>query len=185
MHNIEHHTYPENVNKQKVYKELKNYVEHECWQEGGSLEPIRWETGVILKSREEAEKWIESHDRGWYDQLAVRYEHPMTTNSNTKQFDEKIMKAYENYNSKESVVYPHTRTSEFIGCSKCNSRLSRTHLNNNFCPVCNADLRPETTLKAIKAAKLKWEKAQNEKREYLRKHAKKEILWMVKIEYHT
>lgn len=184
MHNIQHYIYQENVDKKKVFAELQNYVEHECWQEGGSLDHIRWETYPVLESQEEAEKWIEKNDRGWYDNLAVRFKRPVRTNMPTK-FDEKIKKAYENYSSKNSVVYPKTRTSEFIGCAKCKSKLAREHLNTNFCPVCRADLRPETTIAAIKAAEAKWRKVQQEKTDYINKHAKKEVCWLVKIEYHT
>lgn len=28
---------------------------------------------VVLKNRDEAKKWIERNDSGWYDQLAVKY----------------------------------------------------------------------------------------------------------------
>lgn len=47
------------------------------------------------------------------------------------------------------------RTSAFIGCVKCGSKLSRVHLTSNKCPVCHEDLRSTTELNAIDALKKK------------------------------
>ena len=185
-HNIEYYDYKENVDKKKVWAELNEYVEHCTWQEGGSgLESIRW-NDHICASYEEAKEWIRQHDRGWYDQLAVKFYSPLFQKSaKTEELDKKIKEAYDVYSKRNNICYPKTRTSEFIGCSKCKSRLASKYLSGNFCPICRADLRPDTTLKAITAAKNKWENAQKTKRDYIDKHSKKEIFWLVKIEYHT
>lgn len=186
MHNIEHYDYQENVNRKEVQADLSRYVSHQTWQEGGcGIEPIRW-NDHICTSYEEAEQWIKEHDRGWYDQLAVKYYSPLKTKTaKTEELDEKIQETYKVYNSRNSICYPKTRTSEFIGCGKCKSRLASQYLSGNYCPVCRADLRPDSTLKSIAAARNKWENAQKMKKEYLDKHSKKEIRWLVKIEYHT
>ena len=46
-------------------------------------------------------------------------------------------------------------------------------------------MRPEYILKSIQAAKNKMERAEKEVSDYAKKKGKKEIRWLVKIEYHT
>lgn len=186
MHNIQHYIYPEKVDKRKVFDELNDYVEHECWQEGGSLDNIRWETYPILKTQQEAEEWIKKHDKGWYDNLAVRFEHPIKfSNEKTKQLAEETRKTCAEYRARSAKLYKDTVTSAFIGCKTCGSKLSRTHLRGNNCPVCSAELRPEHMLKSVAAAYNKYKRAVDAENEYTLKHSKKEICWLVKIEYHT
>ena len=187
MHNIEYYDYRENVDKKAVQADLDEHVSHETWQEGGAgLEPIRW-NNYVCKNEEEARKWIEEHDSGWYDQLAVKFYDPIRGEKSPKidELDARIQETYKVFRDRSNVIYPKIRTSEFIGCSNCGSRLASKFLNRNTCPVCNKDLRPETMLKSIEAARTKWQKAQENKKEYIEKHSKKEIRWLVKIEYHT
>ena len=63
--------------------------------------------------------------------------------------------------------------------------MNSQYLSGNFCPICHADLRPESTLKSIATAQNKWKKAQRERENYINTHGTKEINWLVKIEYHT
>lgn len=188
MHNIEHYDYPEKVNKKTVQSELNDYVSYETRGEGGGgIDPIRW-NDVVCKSYDDAIKWIESHDKGWYDCLAVKYEEPiksLTKSAKEAELEQKELEARKLYGDRSNALYPRTRTSEFIGCSKCGSRLANKYLNSNFCPVCRADLRPETTLNSIRAAKDKWERAKNALKDYQMNHGRKEVRWLVKIEYHT
>lgn len=187
-HNIEHYDYAEKADKQKIQKDLSTYVSHCTWQEGGhGIPQIRWNE-FICESYDEAKDWIEAHDKGWYDCLAVKYKEPVREKVKSAKLIELEKKATEAgalYSQRTNLLYPRTRTSEYIGCSKCGSRLASKYLNSNHCPVCKADLRPETMLKSILAAKNKWAKAMDEKDEYIKKHSKKEIRWLVKIEYHT
>ena len=186
MHNIEYYDYKETVNKKAIQAELDDYVEHKTWEEGGGdTAGIRWNDNVVCESYDAAKKWIEKHDQGWYDCLAVKYLSPVTNRLDLKEYDDKVKEAYNVYFKRDKAIYPKTRTSEFIGCSKCKSRLATAMLRGNFCPVCGFDLRPESTLKAIETAINKWKKAQEARQEYINKHSKKETRWLVKIEYHT
>ena len=75
-HNIKYFEYKEDVDRKKVQTNLDNYVAHEDFEEGcsGLNSPIRWiENCGVLNSYEEALEYIKSHDKGWYDSLAVRY----------------------------------------------------------------------------------------------------------------
>ena len=72
-HNVKHLDYHCSVSQRQVQKRLDNYVACEDWQEGASglPNPIRW-IDRLCKSRDEAMEYIKSHDRGWYDCLAVQ-----------------------------------------------------------------------------------------------------------------
>ena len=187
MHNIEYYDYKEDVNKKSIQADLNNYVEHATWQEGGhGIEPIRW-NDFVCKNKEEAKEWIEKHDSGWYDQLAVKYYAPVLGEKSAKidELDAKIHETFRMYKERSNAIYARTRTSNFIGCSNCGSKLATKYLNKNYCPVCGYELRPDTIMKSINAAITKWKKAEQDKKDYIEKHSKKTVRWLVKIEYHT
>ena len=60
MHNIEYYTYPENVNKEKVYYTLDAHATNPCDGESGSglSSNIRWLSSNVFRSLEEARKKI-------------------------------------------------------------------------------------------------------------------------------
>ena len=73
-HNIRHFDYHCSRSQRQIQKRLDNFVACADYEEGavGLPQPIRW-IDRVCKNREEAEEYIESHDRGWYDCLAVKY----------------------------------------------------------------------------------------------------------------
>lgn len=192
-HNIQHYDYPENVDKEKVFADLANYVRHEDWQEGGHLSKIHWIPGPVLESRDAAEKYIEKHDNGWYDCLAVRYRQPKSGVQSKAYLDlqQRFRKADMRYRELNQEVYAATVSSAYIGCKNCGSKLSRKHLlscnRGNYCPVCNADLRPASTLEKIRKAHASMleigKKMDQEKCRMAKRNG--EVRWLVKIEYHT
>ena len=183
MHNIEYFNYQENVDKNKVTTEIDEYIS-DNGEYGGN--GVRWCRDKICSNIEEAKKWIEDHDQGWYDQLAIRYYKSIPSKTaKLKELEEKVNETYKDYYKKDHVSYPKTRTSEFIGCAKCKSRMKTEYLFSNSCPICRADLRPDTMLKTIAAAKNRWEKAKLTLANYTNKTGTKEVRWLVKIEYHT
>ena len=187
-HNIEHYTYKENVSKKKIQAELDNYVKHCTWQEGGSgTGGIRWIDHVVCKNYEEAKEYIEKHDRGWYDCLAVRYYEYINAPDNVKlkELHDASQAAMNEWGKRDHALYPAALTSSLITCKRCGSKLSREWLHKNVCPVCGVDLRPEHIMKSIEAAKNKYLRAHEKEEEYRQKHLKKEPYWLVKIEYHT
>ena len=102
-----------------------------------------------------------------------------------KELKQKSSDVYAEYQRRDRLLYSQVVTSAFIGCKNCGSRLARKYLCANSCPVCHAELRPEHMLKSISSAKNKWDRTQREVNEYIRKKGKKEVKWLVKIEYHT
>ena len=192
-HNIKHRVYDENVDKKKVQAEWDNYVRHECWQEGASGlgQPIRW-IDHICANEEEAEEYIKNHDRGWYDQLAVKFrEHPKTEPSKAlvslmeRRANE--AKKYSDYAKAHSVS---TFKAEYIGCPKCGSKLKRELLRGDWCPLCRAELRSKTTIETLdryskNILELDKKIRAEEKKQAEKNAAKATVKWLVKIEYHT
>ena len=75
MHNIKFSSYHCSVSKKQIEKRLDAFVAREDYMEGatGLPSPIRWITNVVCSNETEATEYIQAHDKGWYDCLAVRY----------------------------------------------------------------------------------------------------------------
>lgn len=188
-HNIRYASYPEKVNKNAVQKDWDHYVRMEDWQEGASglPNPIRWIENPVYRSREDAEEAISKLDKGWYDQLAVKYYEniPRKTDSKLKELEDARTEAMKEYDKRSTTVYPATLQANLITCKKCGSKLAKSYLKYNHCPLCSEDLRPDHILKSIAAAKAKYDRRIKEVEDYKKKHSNKNICWLVKIEYHT
>lgn len=190
-HNIEYFDYDISKNPKDIEANLANYVQHETWQEGGSMSPIRWLKQSPLPDRNAAEQFIKRHDKRWYDCLAVRYKEPVMTQA-IRDAQKAEAAAWKKYNDLGNEIYVTTLTSEFISCKVCKSKLNRKMLAipqsgipKNVCPVCHAELRPKSTLERIDRAKKAAEKASEHTNEVARKSKKQNVRWLVKIEYHT
>lgn len=199
-HNISHYTYSLNVNKREVEEEMNELVRHEDWQEGASglPNPIRW-VDRTFNTRDEAEAYIENEDRKhWYNCMAVKYKtvkHDALRQSKQSKKEEELTAAIkaqmDNLNKIEKGASVQNRTSEYIGCEKCGSKLKRTLLKTERCPLCGNDLRSKTNLDRMANARAKYNEliqkrdAEEKKRIESLKKTAGEIRWLVKIEYHT
>lgn len=189
-HEIRHFEYKDNIKRDWVQGELDNFVKHEDWQEGcsGLAAPIRWCEQVICDSYDDAEKWIEEHDRGYYDQLAVRFRDTSSAKSKKiSELESKLREASIGWRDAETQRYADTVKSSFVGCKKCGSKLAREYLRNtNLCPLCRTDFRSPTTLASIAAKKEKMEHIRQMLADEKKKVGSKngEVKWLVKIEYH-
>lgn len=190
-HNIHHATYPENVNKAKVQHEWDEYARHEDWQEGcsGLGQNIRW-LNPICESEEKAYEFLGNNDRGWYDQLAVRYkEYPRA--KPTKEVDDlkrRLKEGRERITKINEQAAIQNRTSAKIGCPKCESQLALKYLRGQTCPLCGTDLRSPTNLDRLNKARQNVRDLEEKLKAAEEKEARKlkpEIRWLVKIEYHT
>lgn len=198
-HNIHHSVYSEKVNKQQVQRYWDEYAAREDWQEGccGLGSDIRW-IDHICSNLEEAEEYIEKHDDGCYDQLAVKFKSvpKVELKSSTLERLQKQIKSYEDkiveFDQKHSVA---TLKAEFITCPQCKSKLAKEWLvkrgHNHRCPICGQqDIRAEYIAETINGYKEKireWQKQlKAEEKKLAEKLDKKAtIKWLVKIEYHT
>lgn len=71
MHAIQYLEFTSRKSANTIRKECAEIAD----QDGdykGQIREIRFNTNV-LNNREEAEKWIEAHDHGWYDNLAIKF----------------------------------------------------------------------------------------------------------------
>lgn len=191
MHNIGMRTYPLNVNKDEVKKELDGFVAHEDWREGCTRlwNDIRW-LDVTLESYDKAEAYINAHDRGNYDNLAVKFRCTDDSVKNTSKYktlaerEKRLIKEYYDMNS---ALYLRTVKSAYVTCRKCGSKIASKVWGSNKCPVCGQDFRSDTMLERISAKRKAYEKASKERAEYCEKYSQKngKVEWLVKFEYHT
>lgn len=202
-HNIEYRSYPEKVDKKAVVADLNDYVRHVDWQEGASglLYPIRWLTDDPRPNYEDAQEFLKKHDKGYYDNLAVRYLVPKgdathrieTAVAKHASAADKAFQAYNILREKLLADFMETKT-RYIGCKHCGSRLSKDYLKDAVCPLCKMSLLSDTatarlekarekvlqTKKDLTAAKTKaGETMQKETGKYFT------VKWLVKYEYHT
>ena len=184
-HNVKLFTYPISKSQAEITQELSSYVEHACWQEGGTLGRIRWLSNKIYDSYDAAEAAIEKQDKGWYDNIAVQF-HQCDDDKKLMVLREKESAAWKAYRTADSAVFAADFLSKMISCKKCGSKLNREYLKFNYCPLCHADMRSPTLLKKIDRLKKAAEAASKAVEDYRQELGRKSknVFWMVKIEYH-
>lgn len=138
---------------------------------------------IICDSREEAETLIESLDRGFYDDHAVRYKieaEPSKQMIAERERADKIMQARLEYEAKHSLF---NRKSKFVGCKNCGSKLSLEHLSDYKCPVCGDDLRADYIVERLHKYGDDYKESLRRYSELKRKQ-KCPTMWLVKVEVH-
>ena len=190
MHNINHVVYSINISKEVITKEIDNHVKQETWQEGGHglIKPIRF-IDKVMSDYDTAEQFLRENDDGWYDQLAVKFK-DTPRNKSTKKLDELTQKRKETfleYDQLNRKVAALDFKAIFVSCKHCESKINKAYIKSNRCPICNKDMRSETTLKRLESMKAKLAKIDTDIKAEERKLAEKygEIKWLVKYEYHT
>ena len=186
MHNIEHWVFEEKVNRKNVVDDIQDYAEREG---DGYSGPLKWHDEVEpLASREEAEEWIRVHDKGWYDDHAVRF-YDYSKAEDTKKITElkgRFKETCEKIGGFQEEHSVRNFKAEYIGCSGCGSKIARKYLRSEFCPVCHRDLRSEGVLSKLEALISK--RAEIEKKiaaEKAKQTGKRQVLWLVKFEFHS
>ena len=187
MHNIVRFTCDEKANRKSVMTDIQRVAENDG---DGYWSKMTWHDEVApLESYEKAEEWINAHDRGNYDDHAVRFK-DYSKAVKTKKMSElegKIESTRQAFEKLEKESQPvNSRTSEFIGCAECGSKVARSYLKSSKCPVCNADLRSKTVLSRLDGYKSKikeYSKRIDEEKKKQKNSCR--ILWLVKYEYHS
>lgn len=190
MHNIEHYTYDENVNKQKVEAELNAYVRTQTMPEGGNglYRHILW-FDHTCDSYEDAKSFISKNDDGDYAHLAVKYRQLKDGVSSKRM--ESLQKRYREvfalYRTENDKVAAHDLKAKLITCKHCGSKLNRDYLQSNYCPLCRLDMRSDTVRTRINKLQQQVNAIEGQLNEEKRRLALKQgtIHWLVKIEYHT
>ena len=188
-------TYDISYDKRTIQAECDEIAANEGWREGSSGLPcnIRF-IDHVCDTYKEAEEYIKSHDKGNYDQLAVKYmdTSALKIDSAKLQRLKKQVNAYidkvNEYDKKHSLA---NHKSEFISCPHCKSKLARAFLRGEGCPVCGQrDIRAEYIKEQINKY---WDKINSlradivDEEEAIRKKLVKKarVKWLVKIEYHV
>lgn len=189
MHNIEHYSYLLTTSKEDILAELNEHVKHETYHEGGSgIGSIRWYNDVC-SSFNDAIKFLERYDKGWYDQLAVKYKSLPNGVSNRKldTLRDRLKVLNVKYREINSNLEFKSFKASLISCKNCNSKLNKDYLNNNYCPLCRNDLRSDTIKQKINDLKNRIDALNKDIQveEDLLTDKKGVVKWLVKIEYHT
>lgn len=192
-HNIEYYTYPATKKQTAIESELQAYAKRKTHEEGGGGLPsrIRW-CDRVCDDYESAKDFIDRNDKGWYDQLAVKYKHfdkPITSKKLTE-LEAQLSDTRKKLHDLESKVAFTEFKAQYISCKRCGSKLNKDYIKRNNCVVCGYDMRSDTTKNAIARLKEKVATLENAIREEARKVAQKKAkeakeYWLVKIEYHT
>lgn len=188
-HEIEYYTYKDGTDLKKICAGIDEHVRHATYREGGHglISAIRF-IDQVMADYDDAMDYIKGHDRGNYDQLAVKFR-KLPHGKTTKKIDElnkKIKAARQEYYALNNEVPAKTFKAEYVGCRHCGSKINRTYIKSNYCPVCHGDMRSETILNKLDALRKKIERWSADLQVEERKLAEKygEIYWLVKIEYH-
>lgn len=190
-HATMHYEYSINSNKKDIEAEMNEQARIDGDYHSGLNAPIRW-IDVICEDRQKAYEYIREHDKGWYDQLAVKFrEYPKSEPTKTLlSLEERLKKERVKKVDYEKAHSISSFKIEYIGCPKCGSKLKRTLLRSNGCPLCGKDLRSKTTLDTLARYEnnirdLVDKICEEERKINKRNIAKSKIKWLVKIEYHV
>lgn len=147
---------------------------------------MKWHEDKVYADYAQAKEAICLMNNGWYDDHAVLFHDcENLENSVTRRLAKQIEDAKEKMREYIAANHVTSRKSAFIGCPRCQSKLSRKHLRSDLCPVCRTDLRSATVLGRIQGYKDKifeWEKKILDEKKKLGKTAP--VKWLVKYEYH-
>ena len=190
-HAVEYYEFNESTNQKTIEREMNEIAADYGDYHHGLNSPIRW-IDHICTDRDKAHEYIVSHDKGFYDQLAVKFrEYPKCEPTKALlNLEERMQKERDKRDTYEKVHSIAAFKVEYIGCSNCGSKLKRTLLRGNMCPLCGTELRSKTTMETIQRYNDNIKKIAQQIKEEERKINKKneknsKIKWLVKIEYHV
>ena len=184
-HAVNYLTYPEKTDKREFFADA--YQMADLNGDSGYHGNLKIHN-IVYDSYQDAKEAIEGFDTGYYSDHAVKYLdysscQPTKTMEGIKSRIEKLSEQKRKYLDEHSV---RKQKAVLISCRNCGSKISKSWLKTEFCPVCRADLRAEYIREKLsdfdrKETALKKEYALAEKK--LKTKAK--VKWLVKIEYHT
>lgn len=178
-HCIHYSSYPVETNLSAITADMNDRARYDSDTHGGLVSKIRF-IDVVCKDEEEARNYIQSHDKGWYDQLAVKYnESEPNTSKKYLNADAKVKALeFELYKLESS---PIIIKGELASCPHCKSKVNKKYIYGPWCPVCRGNIRPLTLQNKINKLKTRIEEAKKKRFEC----GTKKLYWLVKIEYHV
>lgn len=184
MHNIQYETFDGSESTQFINSVVMDRIEHSV--DGYGTDRITF-IHDLMDNYDEAVAFLDKKSEGqFYPGYAVRYkrrseeETPAVKLALSKL--RKISKEHQEYAASHSV---HVRISAFIGCPECGSRLANKRFTSEWCPVCRADLRPQSTKDKLAWYDTKIKEANEAVRNARNKTKPVSNDWLVRYEYHS
>lgn len=192
-HCVNFDVFPIKQSKQSIFEEVDSIAENESDGGVGLGSRIRWYDNEIQNSYEEAKAFIEEHDKGWYDQLAVPFRQAQQEGLTTKKtidLKRRISELDKAYCEKDKKIHYANVKSKTISCKTCESKISVAYLRSNACPVCQGELRPESVMNDLKNKQAKLDELRHKLKEEEKRLATKSVknanlMWLVKTEFHV
>lgn len=194
-HSIQYYTFDINKDKKEILAIVNEDAIYNSDNRSELPSPIRYIENKVYEDEEAAMEAIENLDKGWYDQLAVKFysykkAKETKTISNLKVRIETHKTNLETYKNTNAIK---NRKSQFAGCSNCGSKINKEYINDygynwNKCPLCNEDLSSNTVKKSIESKIAKIEEMSNSLKEMIKENNKKgakTTKWLVKTEFHV
>ena len=189
-------TFPEKISTREISKKCGEWATYNCdLQETGGFgyEYLNVNfTTRIFDSYEEAKKYLDG-TFGNYREIAVRYkEYPkIQPNKTISDLERRIME----YATRITEIdEPHYKgvAQATVKCKSCGSSLSTKFCGKtyyNSCPVCRAELRPESIMKKRESYQntmydLKEKLKSEEKKQNQKNSTKAQLYWAVACEVH-
>ena len=117
---------------------------------------IDWVRIVPFNSQVEASDYISENARKFGGPMAVPFkiQGGKAVPAYVKTAVTRYGTALENLSGLEDKVRKdfYNAKSQFVGCKKCKSKLSRSFLKTTFCPICNQSLLSTTSLQRVEKA---------------------------------
>ena len=185
-HEIKYIVCKENQSRQDIMDDIQSYARRHG---DGYSSYVTWHEKVPpLDSYDEARAFIDKHYNGNYSDHAVRYYDYRNVPDSAK--IKKIqVQIQELRTAKSEWIKSHSvkaQKAQYIGCSKCGSKLSKNHLHGECCPLCGTDLRSGYILEKIEWYDNKINMCYDAIQEERKKQKNKaEIMWLVKFEFHS
>lgn len=185
MHAINREVYPGTWTLQKIADDVIRYVQSHG--DGYGTDRLRFPTEQVFDNINEAHAYIDSHDKGWYDGIAVKFL-DYTGVAATKKIQEYEAKIADLVHKKKEYIKAHsvhTQKAAYIGCAGCGSKLNKDKLRGEHCPLCGKDLRAVSTLERIDSFDARVNELNVKITEERKKQkAKATVKYLVKFEYH-
>lgn len=177
--------------------ELNDFVEHEDWEEGGCYpaDKLHWHYETVYDTRADAERAIHDMETTWHlDHAVLFHDTDAVETKPTKQcetLEQRIATLKKQRDEYVSKNHADCRTSAYIGCPKCGSKIRREFLKGrDACPVCGGELRSDTVMKRItsydaRIADAKKQLAKLDRERSKRVSKKAPVKWLVQWSYHS
>ena len=182
------------VSRKYAWECVNDFCRANCdpWEYDGCVDDviaaeITWRDDTEFPDFAAAEEFLYDYRcNHTYEPVAVRYRSEGKESRRTAALAERVDVLNAELASMRQKALPSNRTSAFIGCQACGSKIARAHLGSEWrCPVCGKDLRAPSAVKAIESKVARIDEARNRLRESrIKDGARAPIRWAVIAEVH-